>query len=190
MLGGVILAAGVGAGVATVGPGVLAPLKMFAAVWGWLEQKDAAVGLMRGAIAGPSGKLAGTRGRERRELIAAAHTVIVVAAFFEAFREHVGKEFYDSLEITEEEKHVLITHHAHASSGETIFDILYTAEIPALSAACGYEENARLISSWFHSFSIEIRAFVHGLNASENALIGWPSIISEATERYRSYSWR
>ena len=40
ILGGVILAAGVGAGVATVGPGVLAPLKMLVAVWGWLEREE------------------------------------------------------------------------------------------------------------------------------------------------------
>src|ERR1035438_4036694 len=87
MLGGIILTAGAAAGLATVGPAVLAPMKALAAVWGWLEQKDVALKLLRGAIGKLSDKLAGTRGLERRELIAAAHSVIVVAAFFESFRE-------------------------------------------------------------------------------------------------------
>jgi hypothetical protein len=185
VLGGIILAAGVGAGVAVVGPAVLVPLKMFAAVWGWMEQKDAAIGLLRGAIAGLSGKLAGTRGRERRELIAAAHTVIVVAAFFETFREQVGKEFYDRLEITEDEKKTLITRRDGLPE-ESLYDALYAAEIPAPSATLGFEENVRLINAWFHDFSSYVDEFINGLAAGENAVIDSASIIASATERYRS----
>lgn len=177
VLGGVILAAGVGAGIATVLPAALLPLKMFAAVWGWLEQKDTAVGLLRGAIAGLSGKLAGTQGRERRELIAAAHTVIVVAAFFEAFREQAGKEPFDRLEITEEEKKTLITRRA-AGSGQSVFDILYAAEVPAPSAARGFEENVVDVADWFNELSLYVAQFINGLAAGENAVIDWSPIIS------------
>ena len=42
------------------------------------------MGLLRKALDSATGKLSGTSGYERRELIAAAHTTIVVAAFFEA----------------------------------------------------------------------------------------------------------
>jgi NACHT N-terminal Helical domain 7 len=52
-LGGAILAAGVGAGVAAVGPHALAPAGMFAAVWGWVEQKGLAVDLLGQAVAKP-----------------------------------------------------------------------------------------------------------------------------------------
>jgi hypothetical protein len=186
VLGGVILAAGVGAGLATIGPAVLAPLTMFTAVWGWLEQKDAAVGLLRGAIAGLSGKLAGTRGRERRELIAAAHTVIVVAAFFEAFREQAGKELYDRLEITDEEKKTLITQRV-TLSGRSVFDTLYAAEVPAPSAARGFAENVFSVTVWFDEFSSYVLQFINGLAAGENATIEWTPIISSATERYQSH---
>ncbi len=185
VLGGVILAAGVGAGIATVGPAVLAPLKMFAAVWGWLEQKDAAVGLLRGAIAGLSGKLAGTRGRERRELIAAAHTVIVIAAFFEAFREHAGKEFYDRLEITEEEKKALIAPRGDRLEG-SLYEALYAAEIPGPSAAIGFEENVKDVGTWLEAFGSRVNTFISGLAAGENAIPDWALVVSGATERYRS----
>lgn len=186
VLGGVILAAGVGAGIATVGPAVLAPLKLFAAVWGWLEQKDTAIGLLRGAIAGLSGKLAGTRGRERRELIAAAHTVIVVAAFFEAFREQAGKELYDRLEITEEEKKTLIAQPVRWG-GESVWDVLYAAEVPAPSAVRGFSENVLQVTVWFSGFSSDIDGFIGGLAAGENTVINWKPIVSSAIERYLSH---
>ena len=80
-----------------------------AAVWGWTEQKNEALGLVRAAIHALSGQLAGTAGYERRQLIAAAHTTIVVAAFFESFREHAGKESFKLLQITDDEKEMLIT---------------------------------------------------------------------------------
>src|SRR5688500_4774352 len=73
VLGGMILA---GAG--------LGPL---AALWGWIDQKNEAVGLLRTAVGGLRDRISGTAGRERRELIAAAHTTIVVAAYFEALHE-------------------------------------------------------------------------------------------------------
>jgi hypothetical protein len=186
VLGGVILAAGVGAGLAAVGPAVLAPLTMFSAVWGWLEQKDTAIGLLRGAIAGLSGKLAGTRGRERRELIAAAHTVIVVAAFFEAFREQAGTELYDRLKITDDEKKALITQPV-ARSGESVWEAFYAAEVPAPSAARGFEENVYYINIWFHKFSSCVNRFVSCLAAGEKASIHWTPVVASATERYRSH---
>ena len=39
-----------------------------------------------------------------RALIAAAHTSIVVAAFFETIREQLGQDFYDELKISDAEK--------------------------------------------------------------------------------------
>jgi hypothetical protein len=99
-LGVAILAAGVGAGVAAVGPPALASAGMFAAVWGWVEQKGLAIDLLGQAVARVSGKLAGTSGYERRQLIAAAHTTIVVAAFFEAFTKEIGTQASGELGIS------------------------------------------------------------------------------------------
>jgi hypothetical protein len=185
VLGGMILAAGAGAGLAAVGGPVLAPLGMFAAVWGFTEQKNEALGLLRKAINAVSGKMAGTQGYERRQLIAAAHTAIVVAAFFESFREHAGKKFYDQLEITDAEKNSLITR--RWQSGETIYDVFYTGEIPAPSATRGYEENVIAVDTWYEDFSADMDGFLRGLSAAENASFDWTAIRDSALERYRSH---
>lgn len=49
-----------------------------------MEQKNAAVDLLRKTVDSVSGKLDGTSRYERGRLIAAAHTTIVIAAFFAA----------------------------------------------------------------------------------------------------------
>jgi hypothetical protein len=112
--------------------------------------------------------------------------VIVVSAFFEAFREQAGKELYDRLEITDEEKKTLITAPA-GNSGGPIWESLYAAEVPAPSANRGFEENVAHVAIWFEQFSPHVLQFVSGLTAGENAVIHWPPIISSATERYLSH---
>lgn len=184
ILGGVILTAGAAAGLATVGPAALAPMKAFAAVWGWLEQKDAALKLLRGAIGKLSDKLAGTKGLERRELIAAAHSVIVVAAFFESFREHVGESFYKRLAITDEEQRFLI---ARSTIGETLYETLYAAEIPAPSAALGYSENVQAVAAWYSMFISYFEPFLQGLSVAEYANFEWSAVKNGAVERYQSH---
>src|ERR1700722_4958520 len=89
VLGGALLAGGA-VGTIAAGPAALPALGMFAAVWGWLEPKDQAIELIKQGAEKLPGKLAGTTGYERRKLIAAAHTTIVVAAFIEALRERAG----------------------------------------------------------------------------------------------------
>src|SRR5215469_11316227 len=84
ILGGAILAAGAAAGVHALGAPALGPVGLWAAIWGWTEQKDAALSLLRKALDSATGKLHGSAGFERRQLIAAAHTTIVAAAYFEA----------------------------------------------------------------------------------------------------------
>jgi hypothetical protein len=183
-LGGVILAAGTGIGIAAVGGPVLAPAAMFAAVWGLTDQKSEAVSLLGKAIGAVSGKLAGTRGYERRQLIAAAHTTIVVAAFFESFKEYPGKEF-PGLKITDAEKEALIA--SRRTSSKSIYDDLYAAEIPAPSPAYGFEENVDRVTHWYLSFTHELNDFLLGLSAMEAEMVDWPAVLAGAVERYRSH---
>ena len=96
------------AGAVALGVTPLAPLAAFGVVWGWVEQKGLAVDLLKSAVDAVSGKVSGLRGLEKRELIAAAHSTIVVAAVFESFREHADKELYGRLKITDDEKLSLI----------------------------------------------------------------------------------
>ena len=61
------------------------------------------MGLLRKALNSATGKLTETSGYERRQLVAAAHTTIVMAAFFDALREEIGKHTYDELNISDRE---------------------------------------------------------------------------------------
>jgi ATPase family associated with various cellular activities (AAA) len=196
LLGGVILAGGATAGLVVLGASPLAPLAAFGLVWGWVEQKGLAIDLLRKAVVSVSGKVAGTKGLERRELIAAAHSTIVVAAFFEAFRDHVGKESYGHLRITADEKIALLNRMGPGARDRVIGD-LYTVEISAPSAARGFEENVQYVRDWQKAFSGPLRHFLGGLlplrhflgevPADGLAHIDWSAILEGAAERYRSH---
>jgi hypothetical protein len=195
VLDGVILVAGAGLATAAVGPAGLGVLAKFGLVWGWADQKGVAIGLLEKAMKSVSERLAGTRGRERRELIVAAHTTIVVAAVFEAFREGVGKEFYERLKITDEEKKSLISRSlsiltSTSGSQTTMFDYLYAEEVPAPSASCGFEENVPRVKGSQYILITFLNLFIEGLDVAEKARIDWEDIRVKAIERYRSHYLR
>ena len=97
---------------------------------------------------------------------------------------HVGKEFYDRLQVTEEEKKALITR--RGLFDEPIYETLYAAEIPAPSASNGFEENVATVGYWLEKFGVRVSEFTSGLAAGEAAVIHWPAVVSSAKERYRS----
>lgn len=193
LLGGVILAAGAGAGIAAANP-TLAPLGMFAAVWGWLEQRDEALRLLRAAVDSVSGKLVGTGTYERRQLIAAAHTTIVVAAFFEALQELIGPRTYDQLRISDADKEMVAANQARR--GDPLYDFLYSAEIPAPSPACGFEENCSQISRHMKRMAEVLKEILSDVRAINDRRaegrvapinwIEWGVVQRRAVERYRS----
>lgn len=185
LLGGVILGGGAAAGAIALGVTPLAPLAAFGVVWGWIEQKGLAVDLLKNAIDAVSGRVSGLRGYERRELIAAAHSMIVVASIFEAFRDQVGEEFYGQLRITDEEKVALIDRMGPHARDRSVKD-LYAAEIPAPSAAIGFEENMARVARWREDYLEYLDLFLRGLAASQYARIEWSAILKRANERYRS----
>jgi hypothetical protein len=167
ILGGVILAAGAGAGLAAIGGAGLAPLGMFAAVWGWTDQKSEALSLLGDAIGRLSGKLAGTQGYERFQLIGAAHTVIVLAAFFEGFQEVIGKDIIDRLVISDAQKLTWLAREGQ-HTGEVLFESLYAAEVPAPSVTRGFEENVKHVELWATEYSRTVTSFLRGLLRSES----------------------
>lgn len=187
LLGGAILAAGAGAGLAIVGAPVLAPLASFVAVWGWVEQKNEALKLLRQALDAATGRLIGACGLERTQLIAAAHTTIVVSAFFETFRGEVGKERYKDLQITSEEMRFLVTGESFTASRERILEALYTTEVPVPSPARGYVENILAVRAWMLQFSEQFEDFINGLQAAKGARFSWAEICGKAVNRYKSH---
>jgi len=190
LLGGVILAAGTGAGLAAVGPAAIAPLGAFAAVWGWLEQRDEAVRLLRAAVDSACGKLSGTGAYERLQLIAAAHTTVVVASFFEALEDVIGAQELDRLRITDADKQMLAAGRERGQ-GESLYDLLYATEIPAPSPVRGFEENCTLVSDYLRAICFDFSEEI--LNAEENEgvddwinCINWSDVGKRALRRYRS----
>jgi len=186
ILGGAILASGVAAGVGAVVGLPLAPVGLWAAIWSWTEQKDTALGLLRKALDSATGKVKGAAGYERRQLIAAAHTTIVMAAFFEAFRDEVGKDFYDSLEITDTDKAKLLNGRLQAD-GRSLFDTIYAAGVPAPSPSRGFEENLEEVMKWTLAFTTRFKSFLDGLAITRDSKFPWASIVSKATLRYESH---
>ena len=182
-LGGVILVSGVAM---TVGWTALAPATLLAAIWGMTEQKNSAMELLRASVDWVSNKRSDASGRERREVIAAAHTTIVAAAFFEALEESLGAELLGKLRITDAEKAVLLAGQVRAD-GEKLLDTLYAIEIPAPSAARGFEENVEQVRIWMTDFSQRLSEFLHGLAVSQDLTFDWATITDLAVEHYRSH---
>jgi hypothetical protein len=196
-LGGTFLVGGT-VGTIAAGTAALPALGMFAAVWAWLEPKDTAIELLRQAVGKLSGKLAGTAGYERRKLIAAAHTTIVVAAFFEVLREHAGSELFDKLKLSDEQKAKLLADRPDPAGGagrvggagrtggaglsgrahrplqvscRSVFSALYASEVPAPSSVWGFEENTERVERWNSGFANDVRSFLLSLNKAAAAEI-------------------
>src|ERR1700761_1783270 len=189
LLGGVILAGG-GAGAAvTLGAPPLAPLVALGAVWGWADQKGLAVELLASAVDAVAGKASRLRGQEKRELIAAAHSTIVVAAVFEAFREHVDDEFYARLKVPEGEN-LFVGDPLMPDASNAISRALYTGEVPAPSGACGFSENIDLVSAYQVTLIKGLDGYADAFRTAEGPRIDLAGVILEARERYVSHYLR
>ena len=184
LLGGVILAAGAGAGLAAVG--APAAFGTLAAIWGWIEQKNEAVRLVRQLLDASSKKLTNTSRVERRQLIIAAHTTIVVAAFFESFNERTNKRLAGKPRLSDLEKKTLITGR-QPDHDESIIDILYRAEIPAPSPTRSYANNIEAIERWMSYFCESFDPFVKEYYGIRIRDVDWERIQETAIKRYESH---
>ncbi|MBM2615904.1 NACHT domain-containing protein [Actinoplanes sp. LDG1-06] len=161
--------------------GLIGPVAGIAAIWGWVDQKNEAMGLLRKGVARFRAKRDGTSGLERQQLVAAAHTAIVVGSYFEVFRES-----HPDLRMTEDDKERLATE-SWRHSGQPLLETLYQAEVPAPSAACGFEENRAAVRTWCTGLSERIARFLE--IAAPAALADFePELTAEkAVERYHSH---
>jgi hypothetical protein len=173
VLGGAILAAPV---VATLGP-----LAGVAALWGWVDQRNEAISLLRKAVARSRGRIFKTAGYERHQRVVAAHTAIVVGSFFEVLHEQ-----YPLVRISEEEKEYFTTDGWRAV-GQPLLEVLYQAEVPAPSAARGYVENRTEIGYWYDALADRVRRFLTGLQVWNSVSFNPKSLVEKALERYSTY---
>jgi hypothetical protein len=186
LLGGLILGGGVVAGLTGLGAAPAAAAA-FGVVWTWAEQRGLAVELLTSAVDAVTGKVSRLRGLEKRELIAAAHSTIVVASVFEALREHVDEEFYTRHGIgSEATKARIVAETAGLPSAADMTQFLYGSSIPAPSAATGFEENSEGVGRWQWQLIDHLRHFLEGDASYKTAFIDKAAINRSAVKRYRS----
>ncbi|MEO6085896.1 MAG: AAA family ATPase [Umezawaea sp.] len=171
LLGGVILAAG--------------PIPAaVGALWGWVDQKNEATALLRSVLDGVSDRIRPSYGLMRHELVVAAHSTIVLTAFFDALRQDLG-DTYDEALITEAEK-VSIGTGAWRTTTEPLVRRLYTSELPAPSALCGFEENVENVQFWCLKTAAEVQKFLGGLHLAQPRTFDPAAVALAGAEGYRS----
>ncbi|MFI7127363.1 NACHT domain-containing protein [Nonomuraea sp. NPDC050153] len=181
LLGGAILTAGAVA----LGGAALPPLAAFAAVWGWVDQKNEAVSLLRAALDSATDRLLKLSGYERHRLICAAHTTIVAAAVFDTWRERLGDLLNKQFGLTDADKAGLVMG-AAPDTHQHLIDALYHSEVPAPSPARGFEENISEVKRWMEALHTPFLTVLDAAQASTpQAHVG--TIVEAAIERYRSH---
>jgi hypothetical protein len=166
VLGGAVLAGGVVPGIG--------------AIWGWADQKSEATSLLREAVTRFTNRIAGTTGLARHELVLAAHTVIVLSAFFDAAYSQFGKEF-TAAEMTDKEKVALTI--GSSGPGERLVRHLYSAFVPSPSATRGFEANVRAVEAWASNAGHAVADFLSEVSERPSSSSG---LGYKAAENYRS----
>jgi hypothetical protein len=178
LLGGVILGSGA---LALSGP---APMAALAAVWGWVDQKNEAIGLLNRLLGRASERKLGLVGYERAELIGAAHTALVVGAVMEVCRTAIGKDRYERLALSDAEQEWILNG-GSVRQGQSVLEVLYELEVPMPSAGQGFEENANAVQVWQERFAIRLVDFCMGLAAWDGHALAPGRLAAHAVERYR-----
>jgi hypothetical protein len=181
LLGGVIM---VGGAVALTGPAAV-PLVSLAAVWGWVDQKNEALELIRKLLDKVGDRRGASRGYDRTRLVAAAHTVLVASAVVNAFRVAVGEKGFKALAITEKELTTLL---AQASDGgRKSAEVLYDSTVPMPSSGRGYEENLGEVLQWQQRFAAALVEFCRGLRAGQAIRhVEPPKVAAQAQRHYQN----
>lgn len=173
---------------AVLGGAILAsPVSPLAALWGMVDQKNEAMSLVRKLVGVAAKRMTGVKGLDRYDLIAAAHTVILISAFFDAYRDAVGLDDFAKLELSDREKASLATGDSKGTSAGRLIDLIMVSESPMPPAGSGYIEPARLMQFYRH-LAGEVHKFVSGLSASRWAREPRMDGLARAAEaRYKSY---
>lgn len=124
-----------------LGVGILVSGAVEPDVLSLVDPKNEATSCLRKILDGVTDKLTGLSGTHRHELIAAAHTIIVVTSVFEAFSEEIGDDF-DKLEISDSEKfRILYAEPPENRKEVSALPALTSMAVPLPSATCGFHEN-------------------------------------------------
>ncbi|MGW0520447.1 NACHT domain-containing protein [Crossiella sp. NPDC003009] len=178
-LGGIILTAPVA--------GLIDPITALAALWGWVDQKNEAMNQLQRTL--DSAADSRTGGYERHQLIAAAHTTLVAAAFFETLREQIGEKNYQALKVSRFEEELLVTGRLR-EDGEKLVNLLCQAPVRAPGTAGGFEENCAAVASWLTHIASRTYDLLSRLALWRALDIPLGGLPERALERYRGHYLR
>jgi hypothetical protein len=168
LLGGVVMAGGV--------VPALTPL------WGWVDQKNQATGLLRKLLNGISARRTGAAGYERTQLIAAAHTILVTSSFMETFRAEIGRGAFKRLALTAKEEQYLLT----GRHGQNLFDTLYRATVPIPTPSGGFHENLAAVEAFHLTLANRAINFLSGLEEGKGLPVAQDLVVTSVA-RYESH---
>ena len=170
------------------GAGILLGAVVFPPALGLLDAKAEVGRLVRDVLHAGVDRLRGSQGHARQELIAAAHTTIVLAALFDALREAIGPAF-DALEVTDREKLQLATAPGDIVSQSAWIEQLAAADVPMPSPMQGFEENLeQRLSPRVAELVGGALAFFEGLRAWNLLNLNESAIAARAMARWRAMS--
>ncbi|GAA4415291.1 NACHT domain-containing protein [Actinokineospora soli] len=157
-------------GGAILATGLINPLPQ---VWGWVDQKNEATSLLHDAVTWATNRITDTGGLRRHELVVAAHTTIVLTAFFNAARDAIG-----DLDITDAEKVAIA---GHPRAGRSFVKDLYDTPVPTPSAIAGFTAVRADLGRWAGMMANSLRDFLSGLS------VGIPNVPPLATSTVAEY---
>jgi hypothetical protein len=141
------------------------------------DAKGEANNLLREIVGRAPARIRAGRGRRHYELVEAAHTVLVLSAFFDALAKHVGDRFA-ALELTDEEKRRI-------GAGE-LQPLGSPASIAMPDALSGFTENLPAVSRALHGMHAAFREFTGGLAAARGMTMPpADGVVELALEIYR-----
>ncbi|WP_329012728.1 hypothetical protein OG271_03165 [Micromonospora rifamycinica] len=133
-----------------------------------VDPKNELVAFLRHVTGTAAGRIKGETGKSHYELLEAAHTVLALSAFFDAFRDEVGAR-YTELHISDDEK---IQISSRLDDGGVAVDLRTEIEngtIPLPSPTRGFIENLPHAEERFRRLAEITLSFVEGLSA-------WPKV--------------
>jgi len=165
-----------------VGAGLLLGAIVFPPVIALVDPKQELMRLMRDTFDRASDRLGSTGGRERLDLVAAAHTTLVLSALFDAMSRLIGPKFAD-LAVSDEEKLQIASSPGHLVTQQEWTASLLAADIPMPGPSVGFHENlARELTPRFAALANHAVAFFEGLRAWHALAVDTTVLRREVTE--------
>ncbi|MFI5849071.1 NACHT domain-containing protein [Micromonospora chalcea] len=159
------------AGGAILLTGLASPASAISQMWGWIDQKNEATGLLRELTQKARRRLDGIHGAGRYQLVYAAHTVIALTAFFEALSK-LTPSTYKNLELTNDEKAAIASRVGKSSD---LCASIYGLECPAPGAGYSFDENLKRLRIYWSRLLDATTQFAEGLNDEWGAINRLPA---------------